>query len=122
MTQYSTKIRPPERSVIQPHEMERWQNDREFDIGPFRPTEVKNAIKATKNGKAGGLDNVVAELLKIDLDERTKELTKLFNKAKEEGVAPKSWNRGLIVKLPMKADLRECKNSVERHYTVTSHQ
>ena len=100
---------PPERP-IQPHEMERRQNDREFDIGPFRPIEVKSAIKATKNGKAAGLDNVVAELLKTDLDERTKELTILFNKVKEEGVAPKSWNRGLIVKLPKKGDLRECTN------------
>ena len=69
---------PPERP-IQPHEMERRQNDREFDIGPFRPTEVKSAIKATKNRKVAGLDNVVAELLKTDLDERTKKLTKLFN-------------------------------------------
>ena len=81
MTQYSTKTRPPERP-IQPHEMKRRQNDREFDIGPFRPTEVKNAIKETKNGKAAGLYNVVAELLKTDSNERTKELTKLFNKAK----------------------------------------
>jgi len=82
----------------------------EFDIGPFRPTEVKSAIKATKNGKAAGLDNVVAELLKTDLDERTQELIKLFNKVKEEGVTPKSWNRGLMVKLPKKGDLRECTN------------
>ena len=88
--------------------METRQNDREFDIGPFRPAEVKNAIKSTKNGKAAGLDNVVAELLKTDLEERTKELTKLFNKLKEEGVATKSWNRGLIVKLPKKGGLREC--------------
>ena len=82
----------------------------EFDIGPFRPAEVKNAIKSTKNGKAAGPDNVVAELLKTDLEARTKELTKLFNKVKEEGVAPKSWNRGLIIKLPKKGDLRECTN------------
>ena len=40
--------------------METKQNDREFDIGPFRPAEVKNAIKSTKNGKAAGLHNVVA--------------------------------------------------------------
>ena len=45
---------------------------------------MKSAIKATKNGKAAGLDNVVAELLKTDLGERTKEPTKLFNKVKEE--------------------------------------
>ena len=95
---------------IQPHEMETRQNDREFHIGPFRPAEVKNAIKLTKNGKATGFDNVVSELLKTDLVERTKELKKLFNKVKEEDVAPKSWNRGLIVKLPKKGALRECTN------------
>ena len=71
---------------------------------------MKSAIRATKNGKAAGLDNVVAKLLKTDLDERMQELTKLFNKVKEEGVAPKSWNRGLIVKLAKKGDLRECTN------------
>jgi len=96
---------------IQPHEMERRPNDRECDIGPFRPTEVKSAIKATKNGRQlDSITYVVAKLLKTDLDERTKELTKLFKKVKEEGVAPKSWNRGLIVKLPKKGDLRECTN------------
>ena len=71
---------------------------------------MKSAIKTTKNGKAGVHDDVVAELLKTDLDERTKELTKLFKKVKEEGVASKSWNRGLIVKLLKKGDLRECMN------------
>ena len=95
MTQYSTKTRPPGRS-IQFHEMERRQNDREFDIGPFRPT-----IKAKKNGKAAGLDNVVAELLKTDSDERTRELTKLFNKVKKESVAP------IDSKVTKKGDLRE---------------
>ena len=35
----------------QPHEIETRQNDREFDIGAFKPTELKNAIKSTKSGK-----------------------------------------------------------------------
>ena len=52
----------------------------------------------------------VVELLKTDLEERAKELTKLFNKVKEEGVAPKSWSKGLIVKVPKKGNLRECMN------------
>ena len=37
---------------------ERRQNDREFDIEPFRPAVVKSAIKATENGKAVALDNI----------------------------------------------------------------
>ena len=65
---------------------------------------MKNAIRSTKSGKAAGHDSVVVELLKTDLEERVKELTKLFNKVKEEGVAPTSWNEGLIVKLPKKGN------------------
>ena len=100
---------PPVRP-IEPHGIETRQNDREFDIGAFQPTEVKNAIKSTKSGKAAGHDSVVVELLKTDLEERPKELTKLFNKVKEEGVAPKRWSKGLIVKVPKKGNLRECTN------------
>ena len=100
---------PPVRP-IQPHEIETRQNDREFDIGAFQPTEVKNAIRSTKSGKAAGHDSVVVELLKTDLEERAKELTKLFNKVKEEGVAPTGWNKGLVVKLRKKGNLRECTN------------
>lgn len=44
------------------------------------------------------------------MEERTKELTRLFNKVKEDGVASKSWSKGLIVKLPKKGNLRECTN------------
>ena len=83
--------------------IETMQNDREFDTGAFKPTEVKNVITSTKSGKAAGHDRVVAELLKTDLKERTKELTKSFNKVKEKGAAPKSLNKGLIVKYPRRA-------------------
>ena len=72
---------------IQAHKMETSQNNREFDIGVSRPGEVKYAIKLMKIGKAAGQDNIVTELLKTDLEERTKELTKLFIKVKEESIA-----------------------------------
>ena len=60
---------------------------------------MKEAIKSTKNEKAAGNDSLVSELLKKDLEERKKKLTKLFNKVKDEGAARKSWNKGLIVKI-----------------------
>ena len=62
----------PPVSPIQPHEIETKQNDRDCDIGAFQPTEVENAVKSTKSGKAAGRDSAVAELLKTDLEERTK--------------------------------------------------
>ena len=34
----------------------------------------------------------------------------MFNKEKEEGVAPKAGNRGVIIKLSKKGDLGECTN------------
>ena len=101
---------PPGRPTQPAYEMETRQNNKGSDIGAFRPDEVKHAIKSMKSGKAAGHDNIVAELLTTDLEERTKELRKLFNKVKEEGIAPSSWNRGLIVKLPKKGDLHECTN------------
>ena len=51
---------------------------------------MKNAIKSAKSGKTAGHDSVVADFLKTDLEERKKELRKLFNKVKEEGAAPKN--------------------------------
>jgi len=60
---------------------------------------VKNAIKSTKSGKAAGHDSEVVELLKTDLEERTKELTKSFNKVKEEGVAPKKLEQRINSKV-----------------------
>ena len=73
------------------------------------PREMKGRTRL-ESGKAAGHNSEVLELLKTDLEERTKELTKLFNKVKEEGVEPKSWSRGLIVKLPKKGNLHECTN------------
>ena len=84
----------------------KWQSD----IRAFQPTEVKNAIRSTKSGKAAGHDSIVVELLKMDLEERANELTKLSNEVKEEGVALTRWNKSLIVKLPKKSNLRECTN------------
>ena len=71
----------------------------------------EKCYKSNEKWKATGLDKVIApKLLKTDLDERTKKMAKLFNKMKEEGIAPKSWNRGLIAKLSKTGDLRECTN------------
>ena len=53
----------------------------------------KTAIKPTKSGKAAGHRNVVSQLLKTDLDERTEHLTKLFNNVKDEGIAARRWNK-----------------------------
>jgi len=37
-----------------------------ISIGPPSKRDIVNAIKATKNGKAAGADNITAEVLKTD--------------------------------------------------------
>ena len=72
--------------------------------------EIRRAIKSHKNGKAPSEDMITAELLKADLEftiDRVKELIgTIWNLEK----VPLQWKRGLIIKIPKKGNLRECKN------------
>ena len=81
-----------------------------FFYDPPTINEIQSAIKQLKNGKSPGADHIQAELLKaniIDTSERIKEiLDEVWTKEK----VPKSWKKGLIVKLPKKGNLKECKN------------
>ena len=106
----------PSVRLIEPHKMETRQNDREFQAGAFLQAEVENATKSTKSGMADGHDNVVAELLKAYVKGGTKEFTRLFDKVKEEGVASRSWNRGLMVKIPKKVTYVSVQIGVELHF------
>ena len=72
--------------------------------------EVKNAISSLKNGKAAGVDNIVAELLKADMETATQKLHEVIQMIWENEVIPHEWLKGLIVKLPKKGNLKECTN------------
>ena len=71
-----------------------------------------------RNGKSGGKDEVIVELLKADIDTIVDWLADLFSIIWEQEVVPKTWKQGLIVKLPKKGDLSECGNW--RGITLTS--
>ncbi|EDO43111.1 predicted protein, partial [Nematostella vectensis] len=68
------------------------------------------SIGSLKNGKAGGFDNRVAELLKADLETSTRKLHEIIQMIWEEEQFPLEWLKGLIVKLPKKGNLRDCTN------------
>ena len=63
-----------------------------------------------KNGKAGGKDEITAELLKAEMNTTEKWLVKLFRTFWEQQKVQKTWKQGLIVKIPKKGELTECGN------------
>ena len=81
-----------------------------IDMQPPTEEEVRKAIKATKRGKSPGCDNIHAEMLKADINTATKLFTDLFHSIWDSETIPDDWNKGMIVKLPKKGDLRNCNN------------
>src|SRR5277367_1651220 len=63
----------------------------------IKKEEVVEALKQTKGGKAAGVDNVTPEMLKEGGEEMVEWLSKLCNKAFEEGSVPEDWKSAIIV-------------------------
>ena len=82
----------------------------EISVDPPTTADIKSAIRRLKNGKAAGDDLIVAELLKADVDFTTEKVKQLLDKIWQQEKIPDRWRRGLIVKLPKKGDLKNCKN------------
>ena len=82
----------------------------DIDTDPPNVEEVKRAIKALKDGKTPGKDQIYAEMLKADLQITATLLTDILRDIWESEEAPLSWKTGLIVKLPKKGDLTNCNN------------
>ena len=58
--------------------------------------EVRMGITALKDWKAGGVDNIVAKLLKADLETSSHKLHEIINIIWEEEV-PEKWLKGLFL-------------------------
>lgn len=67
--------------------------------------EVNKAIRNLKNGKACGVDEISAEMLKTANDSIVSFLTKLFNKLFDEGEYPTEWSKAIIVPIFKKGDI-----------------
>jgi hypothetical protein len=63
-----------------------------------------------KNGKSAGLDNIPAEVLKIDQHAMADILLPLFQDMWQKEKFPKEWKERIIIKVPKKGDLSQCKN------------
>ena len=72
--------------------------------------EIVSALKALRNGKAPGADQITAEMLKADLEQTSLELQIIFDLIWEKETVPAQWTKGLICKIPKKGNLQECGN------------
>ena len=83
-----------------------------LDIGVEPPSleEVMKAIKKMSSGKAPGIDNIHAEMLKVEPEEAARRLKKILDKVWKEEEVPNDWKKGVIMKLPKKGDRSVCDN------------
>ncbi|XP_062611962.1 uncharacterized protein LOC134273760 [Saccostrea cucullata] len=77
-------------------------NTLDFNTDPPSIEEVKKAIGKLKNGKAAGIDQINAELLKAEEYWTPTILTNILQNIWESEETPTFWRTGLIVKLPKK--------------------
>jgi hypothetical protein len=63
-----------------------------------------------KNGKAAGADNIPAEVLKADPYMSADILLSLFQDIWQKEKVPKERKEGIIINVPKKGDLSQCRN------------
>lgn len=100
----------PNNPLVEDTEVEEGTGIEDINTDPPTLMEIHNAIKTLKNGKAAGDDKIQAELLKADINFTSKKIEEILNKVWEQEKTPNSWKRGLIIKLPKKGNLKNCKN------------
>ncbi|KAI0234485.1 hypothetical protein LSAT2_015232, partial [Lamellibrachia satsuma] len=70
-------------------------DDLEINLDQITEAEVREAIKAQKNGKAPGSDSVCAEMLKADEQETPRILCQIFQRIWDEEDTPDDWKESL---------------------------
>ncbi|XP_030765770.1 uncharacterized protein LOC115889834 [Sitophilus oryzae] len=87
------------------------------EMGPsILKEEVQAAIKAAKDGKALGPDDLPADALKLIEEQDLGAITSLFNKIYETGMMiPREWLQSTFVTIPKKHNAKKC----EEHRTIS---
>ena len=97
---------PPETEPHNPVAVE----DLEIETSTPSKEEIINAIKALKNNKAPGPDNLNAELFKTDPAIAAEIPLPLMMKVWEDKRIPDDWNEATIIRIPKKGALNDCNN------------
>ena len=72
--------------------------------------EIKLALRKTKNNKAPGEDNVVADTIKIGGPRLLEKITVLFNLCIYNSTIPDKWHNAIVILLHKKGDIVELEN------------
>jgi hypothetical protein len=72
--------------------------------------EIKISLKALRNNRAPGADNMPAELLKYGGDEEARLIHKLIMDMWEKEYIPKEWRKSIICPIYKNGDKLECTN------------
>ena len=80
------------------------------DEPPIIRSEVEDAIKALKCGKAPGLDNITAELIKAGGDDMVDVMLKTCNECLSKQEWPTQWTEAIILTIHKKGNIKLCEN------------
>ena len=72
--------------------------------------EIQKAVTNLKPGKACGLDNVLAEMLKAGGQIVIHFMNKLFNTISDKGIYPSEWAKAIIIPIHKKGNIHSVDN------------
>ena len=76
---------------------------KEYNLSPYTPKDIKNALKKKNNNSAPGYDNIVYEYL-LKMPSLHKSLATAFTQIRDQGVAPDGWGASKVILIKKKAD------------------
>ena len=77
---------------------------------PILKEEVEAALKSLQPNKSPGIDNIPSELLKHGGEEIVNAFTILCQKIIDQKEWPQEWVQSIVIPLPKKGNLKQCKN------------
>ena len=70
--------------------------------------EIRGALFLIVENRAGGVNNILPEMVKVSSGELLEYLLDLFTCVCEDGSVPQGWRNALLVPVPKKGDLSLC--------------
>ena len=89
--------------------------DGEMSGPPILRSEIENAVKRMKSGKAAGEDGVVVEMIQAAGEFIMEKITRIANRIYNEGYIPEAMRESVFVTIPKKQGAIDC----EKHRTIS---